>query len=100
MSKSLRVIGPSRHLEAGDVGEGLGELTFALAKLLEELTLFESTEHVGLATIQVGKPVRVVVPRTKPSNTSGLCSGTPAQLRLIWLNKLRSIGFHFEQPVG
>jgi len=40
------------------------------------------------------------VPRMKASSVSQVRSGAPAQLQLMWLNNLRSIGFHFEHPVG
>ena len=43
------------------------------------------------------RPVLVVVPRMKARSVSQVRSGTPAQLRLIWLNKLRSMGFHLDK---
>src|SRR5260370_34700571 len=46
------------------------------------------------------RPGAVVVPRIKANSVAQVRSGTPAQLRLIWLKRLRSIGFHFEHPVG
>ena len=46
------------------------------------------------------RPLGVAVPRMYPSITSGLRSGTPAQLMLIGPNSRCSTGFHFDAPVG
>jgi hypothetical protein len=35
-----------------------------------------------------------------PSMIASVLSGFPDQLMLIWLKSRRSMGFHFEQPVG
>jgi hypothetical protein len=37
------------------------------------------------------------VPWIKANSVAQVRSGTPAQLRLIWLNRLRSIGFHLDK---
>ena len=43
------------------------------------------------------RPLLVVVPRMKASRVSQVRNGTPAQLQLIWLNNLCSIGFHLDK---
>jgi hypothetical protein len=52
------------------------------------------------STASTVSPVVVVVPRMSLSMIGRLRSGCPAQLRLIWLKKRCSMGFHLEAPLG
>ena len=70
MGERLGIVGPSGPLVTGDLGQGIGQLPFALAQFLEQLTFFTRAQHLSVGAVHVGsKPVRVVISPSREHGT-------------------------------